>query len=165
MGKGTKAGKNLRQTGLKGWTPEGGNAIFPPQSNRRSEQQMWFLKAITTWWNDKTIGTAWYTFRKGLKVGDDEQGNIYYRERRGTRRWVIYNGDIDASRIPPEWHRWLHYTSDLPPSEAPLPVKSWEKPHEANQTGSVGAYFPPGSLNSGGQRAKVAGDYEAWKPE
>ncbi len=126
---------------------------------------MWFIKAITTWWNSKTIGTAWFTFRKGHRVGEDEQGNVYYSERHGSRRWVIYNGETDSSRVPPEWHRWLHYTSDLPPSEVPLAVKSWEKPHQANLTGTVGAYFPPGSLNSGGQRATVAGDYEAWKPE
>jgi len=126
---------------------------------------MWFFKALLTWWNSKTIGTAWYTYRKGEKVGEDEQGNVYYQERKGKRRWVIYDGYTEASRVPPEWHRWLHYTSDLPPSEESLPRKNWEKPHLANQTGSLNAYFPPGSLNSGGQRPAVTGDYEAWQPE
>ena len=126
---------------------------------------MWFIKAIFTWWNSTTIGTAWFTFRRGEKVGEDEQGNAYYRERKGPKRWVIYAGDVEASRVPPEWHRWLHHTSDEPPSDEPLPTQAWEKEHQANQTGSLGAYFPKGSLNRGGQRPSVTGDYEAWSPE
>ena len=126
---------------------------------------MSFFSSIFTWWNDQTWGTAWFTFKKGVAVGDDEQGNKYYRERKGPRRWVIYNGDIDASRIAPEWHRWLHYTSDEPPTEKPLPTKPWEKEHQPNLTGTAQAYFPPGSLNEAGIRSPATGDYEAWKPE
>ena len=126
---------------------------------------MWFIKALFTWWNDTTIGTAWYTFKKGEKVGEDSQGNVYYQERKGRRRWVIYNGETDSSRVPPEWHRWLHYTSAEAPTESPLPTQPWEKEHQPNLTGSVGAYFPKGSLNRGGQRNAVSGDYEAWSPE
>jgi len=126
----------------KGWTQHLGNVIFPPQQQQGLISIMWFFKSILTWWHDKTIGTAWFTFRKGQKAGEDDQGNIYYQERGGNRRWVIYNGDIDASRVPPEWHRWLHYTSDKSPVDAPLPVKSWEKPHR-----KLAAIMKPGSLN------------------
>jgi len=59
----------------------------------------------------------------------------------------------------------MHYTYDKPPTEAPLPRKSWEKPHKANLTGTLGAYRPKGSLAEGGERAASSGDYEAWKPD
>jgi len=124
-----------------------------------------FLSHIFTWWNDHTFGTWLYTRRKGELVGEDEQGNRYYRERGSRRRWVMYKGAIEASRVPPEWHRWLHYTTDVPPSEQPPVVKPWEKPHVPNLTGTPGAYFPPGSLNDPRPRARGTGDYEAWRPE
>ncbi|MEO0410222.1 MAG: NADH:ubiquinone oxidoreductase subunit NDUFA12 [Pseudomonadota bacterium] len=123
---------------------------------------------IFTWWHDSTVGTALHTWRHGDKVGEDDQGNRYYRSRRSgeqERRWVMYNGEIEASRIPPEWHAWLHYTVPEPPSERPPVVKSWEKDHVPNLTGKDGAYFPPGSLASTGTRETSSGDYEAWSPE
>jgi NADH:ubiquinone oxidoreductase subunit len=124
-----------------------------------------FLSHIFTWWNDYTLGTKLFTWRKGELVGTDSEGNRYYRERGGRRRWVIYSGDVEASRVPPEWHLWLHYTSDLPPSEQPLEVKSWEKEHVKNLTGTPQAYFPPGSLSASGKRSGATGDYEAWTPD
>lgn len=125
---------------------------------------MKFLLRALTWWHDATLGTSLFTARKGEKVGKDDQGNVYYRERGGDRRWVIYNGEIEATRIPPEWHAWLHGLTDAPPSEKPLPTKSWEKPHLANLTGTAAAYHPPGSLVAEAQRPRAVGDYEAWTP-
>ena len=57
------------------------------------------------------------TWLRGEQVGEDSDGNVYYQERRipegrRRRRWVVYNGPDEASRIPPEWHAWLHYTVD-----------------------------------------------------
>ncbi|MEX1148356.1 MAG: NADH:ubiquinone oxidoreductase subunit NDUFA12 [Sphingomonadales bacterium] len=124
-----------------------------------------FLSHFFTWWNDYTLGTRLFTWRKGERVGEDEQGNVYYRERGGRRRWVIYSGAIEASRVPPEWHLWLHYTTDTPPTEALLVRKVWEKDHQPNLTGTEGAYFPPGSLSSKGQRRTATGDYEPWTPD
>ena len=126
---------------------------------------MKFLSHFFTWWNDYTLGTWWYTLRKGEKVGEDDQGNAYYREKGGRRRWVIYKGDVEASRVPPEWHAWLHRTVAETPVEAPPQVKPWEAEHQPNLTGQAGAYFPPGSLTQSGTREKATGDYEAWKPE
>ena len=123
-----------------------------------------FLLRALTWWHDSTLGTALFTSRKGEKVGDDDQGNVYYRERGGDRRWVIYNGEIEATRIPPEWHAWLHGLTDAPPSEKPLPTQVWEKPHHPNLTGTAAAYHPPGSLLSEGSRSRAVGDYEPWTP-
>lgn len=126
---------------------------------------MKFLAHIFTWWNDYTLGTKLFTACKGELVGSDEQGNRYYRERKGARRWVVYNGEVEASRIPPDWHAWLHHTVDAPPTERPLPRKVWEKDHLPNLTGTPGAYLPPGSLAERGQRSRASGDYEAWRPE
>jgi NADH:ubiquinone oxidoreductase subunit len=124
-----------------------------------------FFLTLFGWWHNATWGTQFFTWRKGVEVGKDDQGNRYYREKNGARRWVIYKGDIEASRVPPEWHAWMHHTVDAPPTERPPVVKPWEKPHEANHTGTAMAYAPPGSLSAGGQRARASGDYKAWKPE
>lgn len=126
---------------------------------------MGLLKEIFTWWNGQTIGTRLWTARKGQLVGDDAQGNKYYRTADNKRRWVIYNGEVEASRIPPEWHIWLHHTIDEPPTERSDAVKAWEKGHRPNLTGTAGAYHPKGSLLAGGKRAAATGDYEAWRPD
>lgn len=124
---------------------------------------MKFLLRILTWWNSQTVGTQLYTWRKGVKVGEDAQGNVFYRTRNGDRRWVIYNGEVEASRIDADWHGWLHHTFDAPPTERPLVHKAWEAPHAENMTGTAQAYLPAGSL----RRAEPAArrDYEAWQPE
>lgn len=124
---------------------------------------MYFLKRLLTWWNSQTLNTQIFTARKGVKVGEDEQGNAYYRTADGKRRWVIFNGEMEASRVPPDWHGWLHHTWDQPPNEVPLTHKPWEAPHQENLTGTDLAYAPPGSI----RRAEPAPrrDYEAWQPE
>ena len=81
---------------------------------------------IFTWWDGATIGTMLYTARKGEHVGTDAQGNKYYRskpkEGEKERRWVIYDGNNDASRVPAEWHGWLHGAfDDVPESLLPPP--------------------------------------------
>ena len=124
---------------------------------------------IFTWWNGATIGTMLYTARKGEQVGTDAQGNKYYRskpkEGERERRWVIYDGNNDASRVPAEWHGWLHGAfDDVPESHLP-PAKIWEVDYTPNATGTADAYRPAGALERGGKRAKATGDYEAWSPE
>lgn len=116
-----------------------------------------------TWWDGQTLNTQLFTWRKGSKVGEDPQGNIYYRNHDDSKRWVIFNGDMEASRVNPDWHGWLHHTWDEPPTDKPLVHKAWEKPHVANLTGTALAYAPTGSL----RQAKPAdrSDYEAWSPE
>lgn len=123
------------------------------------------IQRIFTWWNGQTIGTALYTKREGQKVGEDEQGNVYYQTADGARRWVIFNGESEASRVSPDWHGWLHHTFDQPPSIEPPVVKQWEKPHQPNLTGTSGAYLPPGSVEATATRPRATGDYEAWQPE
>lgn len=123
---------------------------------------MGFLKRLLTWWNGQTINTQFYTWLKGEFVGDDEQGNRYFRSRKGDRRWVIFNGESEASRVSADWHGWLHKTYDELPSERPLKKQKWVKEHKANQTGTATAYAPTGSLRGD---AAIASDYEAWQPE
>jgi NADH:ubiquinone oxidoreductase subunit len=114
------------------------------------------------------LGTHLQTCFCGSKVGQDKFGNKYYRDRKTTkgvreRRWVMYAGEPEASKVPPEWHIWLHHTADAPiPEQSPL-HKSWQKPYQQNQSGTEAAYFPPGY--EGGKRAKATGDYQAWRPD
>ena len=120
------------------------------------------LRAVT-WWNGQTLNTQIYTWRKGVRVGEDDQGNVFYKTADDTRRWVIFNGEIEASRISPDWHGWLHRIWDEPPTDRPLAHKPWEKPHQENLTGTALAYAPAGSLRRPDPVERR--DYEAWKPE
>ena len=74
------------------------------------------------------------------------------------------NGYAEASRVPPEWHGWLHNTVATPPTEEVYEARSWQLPHRQNYTGTPKAYHPKGSILGGGVRPKATGDYEAWKP-
>lgn len=129
------------------------------------------LDKIFTWWNGATIGTLFTIAKRADLVGSDELGNRYYQSRDNKsydgrkRRWVVYNGYAEASKVSPDWHGWLHYTFDEPPTEAPLPRRRWEKDHQPNLTGTPLAWRPPGSLAAEGVRPAATGDYEAWKPE
>lgn len=112
------------------------------------------------------IGTWLFTKFQGRRVGADATGNVYYESKRPraglrTRRWVAYAGLPEASKVPPEWHAWLHYTTDAPLRET---RRAWMKPHEMNQTGTADSYRPPGHDYRGGVRAPATGDYEAWTP-
>ncbi len=120
------------------------------------------LKAVT-WWNGATLNTLLYTKRKGVKVGEDEQGNVFYHTADDKKRWVIFNGEAEASRVSPDWHGWLHRTFDEPPTERPMAHKAWEKPHIENLTGTALAYAPIGSIRR--EQPAPRSDYEAWSPE
>lgn len=121
------------------------------------------LLRVLTWWNSQTLGTQLFTWRNGVPVGEDAQGNRFYRTRDDSRRWVIFNGETEASRVAPDWHGWLHRTWDQPPTERPLVHKPWERPHQENLTGTAAAYAPPGSIRRANETPRR--DYEAWQPE
>lgn len=131
-----------------------------------------FLLKFFTWWNGQTFGTQFYTARYGNFVGSDEFGNRYYRALGAKidpnvgaeRRWVIYNGPVEASAVPPGWRGWLAHTVDVPPSEEDYQPRPWQKPYVANQTGTERAYRPRGSQLSFGQRPAATGDYVPWTP-
>jgi NADH:ubiquinone oxidoreductase subunit len=119
------------------------------------------------------IHINWVRFTSGSKfVGVDGGGNKYYRAkaRKGykhERRWVMYNGVAEATKVPPEWHGWLHHQSDVFPcldDENASYRRPWQKGHTENKTGTDATYLPPGHQLKGGQRDKASGDYEAWTP-
>ena len=130
------------------------------------------LKTIFTWWNGATTGIHFTVARRGVFIGQDELGNRYYEAKdnrdsydKHKRRWVIYDGYAEASKVSPDWHGWLHHTFAEPPTTAPFATKAWEKEHRPNLTGTIHAYKPQGSLAAEGVRPAATGDYEAWKPE
>jgi NADH:ubiquinone oxidoreductase subunit len=122
-----------------------------------------------------TLGTLLLTWLRGEPVGRDAYGNRYYRlkgykpARLGAgrfsreRRWVLYNGDAEGSKVPPEWHAWLHHMVDAAPT--PRTRYPWEKEHQPNLTGTPLAYHPQGSVLRGGHRVRATGDYEPWSPQ
>jgi NADH:ubiquinone oxidoreductase subunit len=131
-----------------------------------------FLLQVFTWWNGQTMGTRFHTWRNGERVGADEFGNVYYRSRGGRidpalgheRRWVVYNGQAEASAVPPGWNGWLHHTVDVPPSEESYVPREWQKPHQQNLTGTPQAYRPTGSAVNAAAHPKAKSTYSAWTP-
>lgn len=114
-----------------------------------------------------TITTRLYTAFFGELVGQDQFGNRYYQQKSAPKegrrkRWVLYRGLAEPSKVPAEWHGWLHYTLEAPLTGTPQ--HAWEKPHLPNLTGTGNAYLPPGHLLKGGKHAPTTSDYEAWKP-
>jgi NADH:ubiquinone oxidoreductase subunit len=126
---------------------------------------MGFLKQIFTWWEGASLTHRWHVRRLGRQVGTDAEGNVYYVSKKGDRRFVLYNGPNDASRIPPEWYSWLHHQIAGLPDEALPPAPKFLKAPTGNLTGTPQAYRPAGALERGGRRAAASGDYEAWSPD
>jgi NADH:ubiquinone oxidoreductase subunit len=118
-----------------------------------------FLKQIFTWWHKQTVGTFIYTFLTGKFLGKDEFGNKYYSNSKG-KRWVIYSNNIESSKIPPEWHSWIHFISRNPPINEEKKF-FWQKPYQENLTGTKNAYKPEGSLLSNSKKNNKK--YETWK--
>ena len=109
--------------------------------------------SLLTWW-------------RGKLVGQDGFGNKYYEDKHSptpskARRWVIFKGIAEASKVPAEWHGWLHHTSELPPLRE-LDKKQWQRDHQPNLTGTVLAYKPDGFVRTG-KKGKIQ-DYEPWEP-
>jgi NADH:ubiquinone oxidoreductase subunit len=110
------------------------------------------------------FATTLLTLFKGKSVGVDSLGNKYYEEKflfhtpkdRQPRRWVIYKGIPESSKAAPEWHGWLHFTTDKTPVESHEEAYEWEKPYLPNLTGTSQAYYPPKNFK--------AKSYEAWTP-
>lgn len=93
------------------------------------------------------------------KVGSDEFGNSYYESNSKNylnqkKRYVIYNGISEPSKVPPLWHGWLHYLSDELPT---LNAKKyeWQKHYLPNLTGTKFAYV---------SQKTSKGSYTSWKP-
>ena len=117
------------------------------------------IKEIFTWWNQQTLGTRIETLIYGKYVGKDKNGNKYYQSKSG-KRWVIYNGEINASKITSDWFSWIHHITNNLPSDRKQKKYSWQKPHKDNKTGTRESYKP----NTIDKKAKDFKKYETWKP-
>lgn len=137
----------------------------------RKRERMGIFSEIFSWWGGNTWSNRIYTAARGRHVGTDAEGNKYYVQSKGIgplgvpRRWVIYKNGAEASKITPDWHGWMHYTVDTPPTDETYQPRSWQKPHQTNTTGTAQAYRPPGSILASGRRPEATGDYKPWKPE
>ncbi|MEO0465089.1 MAG: NADH:ubiquinone oxidoreductase subunit NDUFA12 [Pseudomonadota bacterium] len=132
-----------------------------------------FLK-LFTWWNSSTLGALFDIKRRASYVGSDDYGNRYFEDRNTSldddnfhRRYVIYKGLAEPSKVPADWHGWLHHTVEVPPTEAPLARKGWETDHSPNLTGTLYATKPKGAISNttGGKRQDTYADYDAWTPD
>lgn len=140
-------------------------ALIFAQRIRDLAAPMSFIRMIFAWWHHATLGTLVTIWFSGAYVGTDKFGNRYFQSQNGKRRWVTYAGTVEASRVPPDWHGWLHHTYEDPPTKSPFKANPWEKEHMPNLTGTPDAYRPEGSLSKSGMRPPATGDYQAWKPE
>ena len=120
------------------------------------------LKEMFTWWNSQTVGVRLWTYFSGKLVAKDEFNNRYYTNKNQNRRWVVYSGEVEASKVTPEWNNWLRFTSDDIPSEESTRFK-WQLRHTSNQTGTINAYSPKSSSFNRKKSARDL-DYDKWKP-
>lgn len=98
----------------------------------------------------------------GTLVGIDKEGNKYYENNsymHGANRWVVYSDkaylDYDGSQIAAEWHGWMHYMTDIPPTKADQVKHPWMIDHKENLTGTAQQYVPYSTV-----RPKI----QSWKP-
>jgi NADH:ubiquinone oxidoreductase subunit len=116
-----------------------------------------------------SVLSRFFAALSGSPIGTDRFGNRYYESRADygaygrKRRTVVYAGKPDPTSVPPEWHGWLHHTADAPLPEARK--HPWMIEHRPNPTGTAQSWRPAGHDYSGGQRARSAGDYDAWTPD
>ena len=114
------------------------------------------LKEIFTWWNHQTLGTRIQIFFFGKFVGKDNFGNKYYQSKSG-KRWVVYNGEIEASKIPNDWYSWMHYINNNIEKVHQINKYKWQKEHLPNQTGTENSYHPKKNKNATKKK------YNTWK--
>ena len=97
------------------------------------------------------------------KIGKDQFGNEYFESKNSdyldqNKRFVIYQGLVEPSKIPPLWHAWLHHLSNITPTKSQNYI--WQHDYQPNLTGTKFSYHP----NNKSLRNKVASDYNSWKP-
>lgn len=102
-----------------------------------------------------------YSSLFGKKKGEDKYGNIYYENKdfiQDKKRWVIYKEINEASKIPSEWHGWLHYSFD----EILEKKHEWETSHLPNLTGTKYYMLHPGDIKKHNGK-EATSYYKPWK--
>ena len=95
-------------------------------------------------------------------VGIDNFGNLYFEHNTQKtsvgkkKRFCIYNGTSESSRVPAVFHSWLHYSHDDIALIKFLPKYPWQKEHTINMTGTNFATIP--------QNPTKQQHYSSWKP-
>jgi NADH:ubiquinone oxidoreductase subunit len=100
------------------------------------------------------------------QIGSDHFGNAYFESKNSDylgnrRRYVVYNDELEPSKVPPLWHAWLHYLSNEVPTNDNNQFK-WQQDYIPNLTGTKHSYSPQGSDK---HRQKVSADYTSWQPK
>lgn len=127
---------------------------------------MGIFSKVFTWWNGATLGTSLFTRLHGREVGRDDSGNIYFQHKKNPRRrWVMYPGDNDGSRVPPGWQAWLKNTIDDLPDKALPERRKFQTDPSPNLTGTMAAFRPDGAMGTGKVRPASTGDYQPWVPD
>ena len=115
------------------------------------------LKQIFTWWHKQTFGTFLKTLFFGKFIGTDSYGNKYYKSK-NDERWVVYQDNVEASKITSEWFLWMHHTINEPPKNSNKKYL-WQKNHLENLTGTINSYKP----NFISKLKKKKKKYDTWK--
>ena len=115
------------------------------------------------------LGTRLFIALFAKPYGEDSFGTRYYEEKnppkgRKAKRWALYRGEPEPSKIPPDWFGWLHYQMEAPLSPEDPFHHAWQKPHEANLSGTPDATRPHSPLPDSTLSGEVAPSYKAWKP-
>lgn len=128
---------------------------FKISSSIWCEMRIWIL--FDQCWEDisniyRLKQSTFYRFdhlKTGTLVGEDKYGNKYFQNDYyffGRNRWVEYNDkcnmDYDATMIPAEWHDWMHYSTDHPPTTHPRVNYKWQIDHTESFTGTNKQYVP-----------------------
>ena len=106
------------------------------------------------------INNLWIKFFT-REVGVDQFGNKYFAGKNKNylgqaKRFVMYNGKSESSKVPPMWHAWLHYLNkEIPDNNVSY---SWQQEHVPNLTGTKHAYNPSEFEN------KKLETYSKWTP-
>jgi NADH:ubiquinone oxidoreductase subunit len=95
------------------------------------------------------------------EVGKDSLGNKYFesffKDYLGrSRRFIKYSGIDEPTKIPVEWHSWIHFLTDKIPSLDNSTYK-WQKLRQPNLTGTT--------RNEPLQRWIKKDNYIKWEPK
>ena len=115
-----------------------------------------FFKQVFIWWNQQTLGTRIQTLLFGKFVGKDSFGNKYYQNRSG-KRWVVYSGEIEATKISSDWYSWIHHINNKIEKSKDIKKYEWQKPSQPNKTGTNESYHPNKENN------EIKKKYTSWK--
>ena len=130
--------------------------LLDPENNRLT---IYPIKFKNIWQKYKEMQIVQQLLIKlsSSKIGSDEFGNSYYKNKIG-KRFVVYKGSPEPSKIPAEWHCWIHYNTDTTPVNIRTDKFSWQKIHLPNLTGTKHAYKPKDTVDKSVR-------YESWKPK